>query len=262
MFYTDKFLFLHLTKTGGTFFRDAVRAAITRGPIDLAIHRLAFNKVLPSYLSPKLPFYPYRYRELGSHHSFYKSVPERLRHLHLVTIVRDPVKWTLSQYRYGTWRRPGYLSAAPDQNLSSRDELEWFLRQWDEDGRWTNAPCIQRRIGNLSSEFICCLLDPENRDRVMAEHPDIDRMVSVMESLLPPATFLRQENLNQEIVEFLKSMGYDARVTDSIQNHPRKNVSRGQESEVSPEAEARIREREAFLFKFFPTYAELQAPCR
>ncbi len=254
MFYTDRFLFLHLTKTGGTFFRDAVRAAVTTSPMDLAIHRLAFNKVLPSYLSIKLPFYPYRYRERGSHHSFYRSVPEPLRQLHLVTIVRHPVKWTVSQYRYGTWRRPGNLSSAPDQGLSAREELDWFLRQWDEDGRWTNAPCIQRRIGNLSSEFICCLLDPENRDRVLAEYPSIDRMVAVMKSILPAATFLHQEKLNEEIVEFLKSMNYDARITDRIQSHPRKNVSRGRESEISAETESRIREREAFLFKFFPEY--------
>lgn len=82
MIVTDDFVFVHMSKTGGRFVAMALRRALTPKRVDGLLHRLAAGpKPLRRGRRPgirlPLPFYPYKYREVGGQHSYVRHIPAR-----------------------------------------------------------------------------------------------------------------------------------------------------------------------------------------
>lgn len=249
MLYTDKFLFLHIPKTGGTFARIAIRNALTSNALDLALHRIAFAKNLTPFLRIKLPAYPYKYREIGSQHCFWKSVPDVLRSLTVISIVRDPLLWAYSHFKFGVIRDK--LVASRGTEISDFDH---FLDVWDKFGTFVDHSQNEGRVGNLSSEFICFFLDVDDRPKVFGEYPNVDAMCQAMRYYMPPVRFLRNETLNDDLSSVLEELGYPKKMCREVKKHQKVNVSRGTSSMIGSHAKGRVLEREAFLYRMFPHY--------
>ena len=76
-----------------------------------------------------------------------------------------------------------------------------------------------------------------------------------------PVHFLRKENLNQELYEYLLNIGYPAKAIEFILNAPKivpgRNI-RGEdkkwENYYTPELKKWVRMKEKLLFAIFPEY--------
>lgn len=76
-----------------------------------------------------------------------------------------------------------------------------------------------------------------------------------------PVHFLRKENLNQELYEYLLSVGYPAQEIEFIVNAPKilpPKSTRGEDKKwknyYTPELKKWVRMKERLLFAIFPEY--------
>ena len=113
------------------------------------------------------------------------------------------------------------------------------------------------RVGLMTLEFIRCFV--KNRQAVLA--PGEDGLVCRVRTSLYPVTFIHMDNLNQELVEALLSLGYSCELVDPILQRskifpgPRTRPDEDPWSEYyTNELRREVRDREWVLFEIFPEY--------
>lgn len=256
MVITDRFVYLHIPKTGGTFVEASLARLLEGGP--------------GLYVDSANP--PYR----GSfgcpdQHERYCQVPAQHRDKQMLLTVRNPYDHHVSLYEFGWWKTHPGDTFDPDRIRAAFPhfpELEFAeylaaVNDW-ELNEPSYAPAggygvlAELEIGPLSFDFIRFLAaEPED---VFAKLPDLVQAGN-LRSNFPAASFIPTDQLNVRLHAFLLGEGYPAPQLDFILSSEKIRPAGSTRTETMPwtsyydDASKRlVRRRERLLFEMFPEF--------
>lgn len=250
MIVTDRFVFLHIPKTGGTFVRQVVER-LDRNGLVTRLHRF------PDYF-------------IDEPHVTMEMLPRQFDALPKLVCVRNPYDHYVSHYEYRWW------AAYPQMFFNEPDFLDWhprylewtfpeFMRRW-HDPR-TNlflklVPEAVREldVGFLTREWSRFL----SRDSAAFIRDGLAGRMDLRAHLRERGVHLmRQETLNADLIEALVAIGFDpedvAFIGDTGHIRPHDPFQRDRNAdwrryydEVTLDM---VRRRDRLLFQIMPEYA-------
>lgn len=258
MIITDKLVFLHSPKTGGTFVSKVLKKLQ---------QRLAqkYPGMKPKYKDLRMFFFDrINFRLHLTQHINYCRIPERYKGRPIIGCIRNPYDRYVSRYEYRNWAKnppakkkcilksfPEY----PDLTFGEYIELDNTIEQSAR--RYANELKID--IGMYTFHFIQMYFkDP----RKVFNKIDEDYINSeAYKDDMPNINFLRTENLNVDLYHALLSLGYNeediAFILDEGKILPgggRRRTDQDWKKYYTPELLNYVRRKERFLFKLFPEY--------
>jgi len=251
MFITDRFIFIHLPKTGGTFVTRILEQYMTE-------QCLLFKKLI---INDTVPFTQEKY---GQHGGCNEIPPGWERGRTIVSIMRNPFDWYVSQYEFGWWKNhplidpsiirksfPEYPELSFERYIEMRNTL--FLRQI------TGGMNLKADIGTGTVQFIRFFF--KNPYEILSSITDEYIESGQYRKDMHEVHFLRTERLNSDLYNFLVGMGYSPETLGFILDAPKINPVEGGRSEdqkwelyYSQELKEYVREKEKLLFSMFPDY--------
>jgi len=256
---TDRFVYIHIGKTGGTF-------------VEKVLDRLSGES--REYFNTANASDRATLRSLDQHETA-TEIPEAHRGRELLFTVRNPYDHYVSHYEYGVWkqlnrqldfeRTRSRYTAYP--NLSFGDFLhainDWELRIPPGASRsrpWEPRLFFKVDIGFLTWNYLrFCFPDPIK----VVENLDLYMSSGKWRELVPNAHFLRTNCLNRDLYAFLLSVGYEQGKLDFILSMDRilppgpvRNSSEEWRKHYTPNLRAFVRVKERFVFAMFPEFDE------
>ena len=247
MIITDKFVMLNFPKTGSSFARKALKEIYEKNdtPLHKVLHRfkLASKPLLIELIQPRIDeIYNYGIKD---QHGTYRQIPEQHRHKPIVSVTRNPFDRYVSRYLTGWWKRhppadigqvKKYYPLFPELSFKEYYELYNLL------GRENRLNGISPKIelGFQTIHFIQFYFKEPMR--------------------IPEIVFLHQDNLNQELYEFLLSVGHPEKAisfileADKVNVTPRKHSQRDLSSFYSQSLMDDVYEKDKLLFDLFPEF--------
>lgn len=265
MLITNQFVMLNLPKTGSTFARTVIKelhkSRLTRQSLlTRLLQRLHVMKypmcrdlLLPNIKLKGVTAEP-------DQHGTYSQIPYEYRGLPVISVVRNPYSRFMSGYEFRWWEAhppikdsllaehfPNFPNLTVDDfvRLNELDVIHGRL-----EGRKPDA-----EVGIQTIQFIQMFFkDP---DRVLQnltdEYLDSDEIFNDMAEI----TFLRQENLNEDLADFLAGIGYSAEEVDHVRSRDRVNVTSKQAPDRNalwtPTALDYVRRKERMIFRILET---------
>lgn len=255
MIATEKFVYVHMPKTGGTF-------------VATVLFRLQ-NILQTRYVrTPRRPNTFFRKMAGPMKHAPVRAIPRSQRQKLVLGTVRNPYDYYVSQYEFGWWKRTEWLKyyrAVPGfkERYSSFPNLsfEEYLRlEAAAYGSPQNSEFDSEQAIGLQTEqflqFYC--REPE---KVLPFIDDDYIMQRRYEAELTDIRFIKTSRLNQELHDFLLEMGCD--VEDLAFILPMGKVLPGGKGRrkdqrwqdyYTPELKRNVRQRERLLFSMFPEF--------
>ena len=254
MIATDRFVYVHQPKTGGTFVTEVLfELADVLGTRELRVR------------TPRTAFVRAKLK-----HGTCRDVPRALRDRPVLTTVRNPFDQYVSEYAFGWWRRDEYRGHFRRRVRRFRErypgypDLSFgdFLRLYHEAfGRTSRSRHFEGAdgVGWLTERFV----------RYYARHPwRLLRRLrpggdpAVLRDALFDVRFLRMERLNDELHRALLDVGVpEERVAFVLtwgrvlpENAAARDRRRDWRSYYTPELKAHVRRNDALLFRLFPDY--------
>ncbi len=240
MFITDRFVFLHLPKTGGTFVSTVLRDLMSRtGNSFLEIEK----------------------------HGGRRDIPAQYRDLPVFGCVRNPFDLKVSRYCYGWWKKNldeeemarGRASFAHFPDLDFVEFIDWS----DTCCPWV-AEAVERNrsVGTLGRESIRFVFHYHLEPNAFFGAWTESTLTTISRAeVLPGLTLLDTENLNKELETFLLGCQYDEAVVGELCRRGRIVPPGGQRTKedswqkyFTPEVRERFRKKERLLFKLFPEF--------
>jgi len=228
MLILDKFIVLNYPKTGSTFVREAIKEIHRKRKkntsylfyfLDKKIRRqLYIEEILtPSNFDPSK----------NSQHGGYFQIPNKFRDREILATIRHPYHRLVSMYSYDWWKSKYPF---PKETLHTlfptfpNLSLTEFIKYWEliDTKRY---PLIKKvnNIGFQSTRFISMFfsnpLDLINQLTIGA--------ISFEEVYknIPKITFIKQENLTDDLTYFLIRKRYNKEEINLIKNMPKLNLS-------------------------------------
>lgn len=265
MIFTDRFVYVHKPKTGGTFVTSVLfRLYGLRWTRWTHLRNALFGEVRRRHP---------RYGTLAHNsnkHGGCNEIPRHQRGKKILATVRNPFDLYVSQYEFGWWRRAEFLSfyeALPDfrskypsfPDLSFAEYVKLSnaaLRPFSGAAR-TNG---DSQPGLITEQFVKFYFrDPRAAvERLRAGlYAGADDAAADMHDL----HFVRTDRLNRGLHDFLIGEGYASEdvsfILDAGKVLPRgrgRAASQTWEHYYTPELKAWVRDREEFLFRLFPEF--------
>lgn len=264
MLITDKFVFIHDPKQGGSFVTKAL----------FKIYGAKWNalKHLQAIIFKKLT----KKSKYGSlimlslKHAGCNHIPTEFRDRKILTAVRNPYDWYVSQYEFGWWKKRAlfrYFKALPhfEKDYPRFPDLSFaeFITLTDRafDVHFDCEKEIWTQFGWRTRSFIDYYFkNPVAAfPRMTAE--DYVSSDSYKEDLFEGLHFIHTENLNQNLYDFLLTNDYEkldiAFILEMKKVLP---LGKGRTKEqkwekyFTPELKAEIRQKDRILFEMFPDF--------
>jgi hypothetical protein len=262
MVITDQFVYIHKPKTGGTFVTDAL-LKLYNGRWNSFIHaKLALLKAVrfSNHLGTLVL--------TADKHGGCRHIPESQLNKSLVTTIRNPFDYYVSQYEFGWWKRKewlryyqqfetfaNYRQHFPD--LSFRQFMELMTLAFNKPPHHDfNNP---QALGRNTIEFIeSCFYHPE----IVIARMSKDYVSSgAYRSDMFPVEFLFTHRLNQELFAFLLRQGYPEEEIAFIKTKEKvlpqgkgRTIEQKWERYYTPELKDLVRKKDWFLFELFPEF--------
>ncbi|HQW36009.1 MAG TPA: sulfotransferase family 2 domain-containing protein [Thermoflexales bacterium] len=255
---TREFVFVHLPKTGGTFVAEALR--------DLYAPRWAFSPLLRRW---HFRIFNTAAGVLGLNaahveiekHAPRRAIPAQYQHLPVLACIRNPLDWYVSNYKFQFWKtNPNYYPGLMDEPGWENLSFEQFMRLSNE--VWAQALTPNVRVnpslGRLTVLFIqyhCA--QPE---RLLEMRADDKTLREAIREDLGGMTFLHTEQLNDELMAYLRRAGYAEERIAFIKNRApvkpggRRSAEDRWQKFYSPPMRADVLRRDRILFQIFPEY--------
>jgi hypothetical protein len=262
MVITDKFVYIHKPKTGGTFVTDAL-LKLYEGKWNLFIHaKLALLKVI-------------HYRNgfgtlsfTANKHGGCHDIPKEHLNKTIVSTVRNPFDYYVSQFEFGWWKRKewhryyksfdGFASqfpTFPDLNFVQFMELMPLVFNPAPHQNFKD----QHALGRYTVEFVneCFYKPGEVLHKIDKEYIEGGNYKNDMF----PVHFIFTHQLNQQLHEFLLGQGYPEESIQFIINKKKvlpQGKGRGKDQKwekyYSPELKKLVRQKDWLLFELFPEF--------
>lgn len=265
MIITNRFVMLNFPKTGSSFARKILKD-IHKKYQTWPFKLLRMSNLLdtPYMIERFVPMID-EYRTLGmnSQHGTYIQIPQTHKLKKIISITRSPLSRYVSAYLYGWWKE---YPLAPVEKISkifpSFPDLN-FEEYWEmlnifglEDRLKGITPPI--KLGYHTIQFIQFYF--YNPDKVLSNINFDYISEQNYRRDMAKVTFLHQENLNQELFDFLLQEGYpekditfikDAnRVNETPHELKKKDIIRFYTKDVLED----LLQRDRLLFEIFPEY--------
>jgi hypothetical protein len=258
MVITDKFVFLHLPKTGGIFVTEILKRVQSnikaRNP-----HKVPFFLNL---MTPNTQRLYAKFKE--NQHGAYEQIPEEYRDRPVFAVMRNPFDRYVSIFEYGVnpggWRYNPYAEEkAIRQEFPNFPDLTFkdYLRLENSFGLRGRPyhDILRSNIGLLTFQFIQMFFkDPGETFRSLNdEYVNSDRYKEDM----PEIIFLRMENLNRDLYHILLKFGYAVEDISFILNAEKihiKSTTKLWEEYYTEDLIQYVSYKERFLFRLFPEY--------
>lgn len=265
MVITDKFIYIHKPKTGGSFVTDAL-LKLYDGNWNLLVHaKLALLKVI---------HFKNKFGTLSltaNKHGGCLDIPKEHRDKLIVSTVRNPYDYYVSQYEFGWWKRKewhryykgldGFTSQFPTfPDLTFEQFMVLMAMAFNKPPH--NDFRSSYGLGRYTVEFINdCFYKPDEVLKKINEsyvrHGDykIDMF---------PVHFILTHKLNQQLYDFLLQQGYAKESIEFIVNKEKvlpQGKGRGNnkkwENYYTPALKELVRKKDWFLFELFPEFDHL-----
>src|SRR5262245_48193834 len=259
MFVAPEFVFVHLSKTGGTFAYETLREVLCPSLFGRRLHRLKTRHKI------RMPFWEYRYDEIGDQHALCDDIRPDQLHKTILSCIRNPFDLYVSEYTYKWWKRFPHLwfhdaAAIVKAYPKWRDfTFEEFISVSNRQAEWVYKTLVRHpaaeKLGWYSHKFIYYYC--RNHDYVFDAVGDTELLVKRARESAYPVHFLHMERLNHELFDFLRSKGYAGQVIDFIQQKGKINTSRKNHDYrqwYSDKMRREIEERDALIFRLFPDF--------
>jgi hypothetical protein len=257
MIFTDRFTFVHMPKTGGTF--------ITSVLLRLYDVRWSWFMHLRSSMQRDL-VYRRRYGTFIYHnnkHGPCAEIPAEHRDKPVLLAVRNPYDLYVSQYEFGWWKRKEllpYYRAVPGfaRDYGHFPDLSFadYVRLANAAFRDANAGAS---LGLYSEQFVkYTFRDPQAALRSVTEaYVAAGRYRQDMFDV----RYVRTHRLNQELHAFLVGMGYPPEEVAFVLGLGKilpggrgRTAAQPWQKYYTPELKREVREREWLLFSLFPEF--------
>lgn len=256
---TDKFVFVHMPKTGGSFVSSVLRTIHNNGWFHEQLLRseplLALKNRLMAIFTdlPHLEF---------NKHGTCNEIPVAHQHKPILSCIRNPLDWYVSNYKYAWWR------TNPDDYLGLRNEPGWPNLTFERYMELSDTTWLQNRnqtivvnptLGRYTVLFVNFYC--RHPQELLALPPDTPDLLELIQEDMHSVHFLHTHNLNEELYAYLAGCGYSheqlAFILHKGKISPRNN--RG-ESDLwsnyyTPEMIASVRRRDRVLFALFPQFS-------
>jgi hypothetical protein len=262
MVVTDQFVYIHKPKTGGTFVTDAL-LKLYEGKWSTFIHaRLAiFGKVHFRNRLGTLTF-------TSNKHGGCREIPEEYAGRTIVTTIRNPLDYYVSQYEFGWWKRKEWL-----KHYKACKGFEKFSKSFPELSfpEFMELMCLafnppqyqdfynQDALGRATVEFIQdCFYSP---DQVFSKLDEGYVLSGDYRMDMFPVQFIFTHRLNQHLYDFLLQQGYPEKdiafiITKEKVLPQGKGRTKEQKWEkyYTPELKELVRKKDRFIFQMFPEF--------
>jgi len=258
MIITDKLVFLHSPKTGGTFVSEVLKKLQRR-------LSAKYSQPKPKYKDLRLLIFDlHNFRLHLTQHINYCRIPVKYKTRPILGCVRNPCDRYVSQYEFRNWERnppvkkryilkafPNYPELTFGEYLEFTNTIEIKARRYAKE--------LKADIGIYTFHFIQMYFkDP----RKVFNKIDEDYINSeAYKDDMPNIIFLRTENLNGDLYRALLSLGYDEEDIAFILNEEkilpdsgRRRADQDWKKYYNPELLNYVKRKERFLFKLFPEY--------
>lgn len=224
MLICENFVVLNMPKTGSTFVRTVVkeiyRQRAERTPGAFQPEEL----ILPNLNVPDRPL---------DQHGTYRQIPEYARSRVVVSVARNLYEKLRSTYEFGFWQE---YPSLPREELLERFphfpdlSIDEYVEMNVLAGRRKVPNGNRLHIGNQTIQFIRMYFrDPVSViDRLTSQYMDGDEY----EADMPEITFLRHEDLNSDLAQFLQRMGFSEQEIEFCRAHPKVNEAQRRKSVV------------------------------
>lgn len=233
MIITKRIVFLNFPKTGSSFVRTVIKEIYRRRINDNVFIRLGLKLkiikppirelILPNILLKK------GIADTLDQHGHYSQIPEKDKNKLIVSVVRNPYDRLLSLYEFRFWKKnpaldikiiKNHLPNFPDLDL---DEFVEYLKLVAKHSIFENKNNV--KIGPMSLQLIQFFFrDPKN----VLNKIDRDYLTSnkLFINDIAPIHFLKQENLNKDLGDFLLENKFSKEEVDFVLNFEKVNVTK------------------------------------
>ena len=265
MIFTDRFVYVHEPKTGGTFVTSMLFRLYGLEWSRLThLRNMVFGEVRARC----------KYGTLvhdRNKHGGCREIPARERGKVVLATVRNPYDLWVSQYEFGWWRRKEFLKYFrgvpgfardyphfPDITFAEYVALaDAAFRPPAQDGGGPGG----ETVGLRTREFVNFYFrDPAEALRRIVRDPGYPASPECRADMFD-LRFVRTDQLNRGLHDFLSGAGYEREDIDFILGHGRvlprgRGRGGGQEWQryYTPELKRAVRERERALFELFPEF--------
>ena len=258
MIIAPNFVFVHLSKTGGTFAAQALREIFCPSALGRKIHRLKTHHGI------RLPLYRYRYDE-GEQHGLCNDILPKDRDKIIISCIRNPFDLYVSEYTFNWWKQFPQkwfhdLTALEKIYPNWRDfDFETFLSVSNSWASWTHRTVIKypdaKNLGWYSHKFIYYYC--RDHDYIFDAAADSQTLINRVKETMYPVHFIHTERLNQELFEFLLGKGYPKESIQSILSKAKINTSRTSydyRQWYTHRLRRDIEQKDALIFRLFPEF--------
>jgi hypothetical protein len=264
MVITDKFVYIHKPKTGGTFVTDAL-LKLYEGKWNMYVHvKLALLKVVHYRNSfGTLSF-------TANKHGGCRDIPVAHQHKTIVSTIRNPFDYYVSQYEFGWWKRRSWYNyyknlegfkqySASFPNLSFREFMELNVLAFNpkQHQNFDNPDLLGRNTVEFLQDYFY------NPEEVIEKINESYLMDNNIKNDMFSVKFIFTHNLNQQLHDFLLTQGYPeesiAFITTKRKVLPQgKGRSKEQKWEkyYTRDLKELVRKKDSFLFDMFPEFDE------
>lgn len=264
MIATDDFVFVHFPKNGGTFVTEVLRRIHNRRAPNWWVNRL-YNRWLGGG-------HAVSYQEFNKHGACFE-IPEPHRSKPIASVIRDPFDRYVSSYFFGWWKHTpedfGVTAAAMKEKYPSFPDLNFptFVRACCEDfsSYFDPGSPIQKEYGWYSRNVVLYYFrEPRRAASQVAQMDDDALEAATWGDYMFDVTFLHTENLNRELYDFLRSVGYKKKTLEFIldmgevrpENQSEDRGKTRVEEMFTPELVKYVLQNERLFFSVFPEYRE------
>jgi len=246
MIVTDKFVYLHLPKTGGTFVRSVLRK----------ISRQAGGFFLDGDSLPK--------------HGAVKNIPPQYRDRPILSTIRNPYDHLVSVFEFEWWkthptdtfdfdkmiqRYPEYPNI--DFATYIRSIYDWQLLDTSYAPTSVKQAFEKADLGLLTYDYIRFFSSDPEEELNNVDDFDVLRMTKIMENII----LIRTDTLNEDFYDFLKIMDFTVSDIEFIKSARKivlpggnRNRERHWTEYYCKELKSIVRQKERLLFGVFPEF--------
>jgi hypothetical protein len=266
MFITDRFVFLHIPKTAGTFVHKVLRELHCPSPTLRKLHSLQRVSGI------RLPFVTYTYKEVTKH-TIRRRIPEACDGSRIVVLaVRNPLDHYVSHFHFGWWRNFAnrWFDDLPQVEKKfgppAKFDFATFVAATTEFAHWKEKPVEGRdSLGPDSAEWLRYFC---SQPSLALEQRTNSDLLNEVKRQMADVRVLHMENLNGDLQTFLASVGIPLERLQFLNNAQRVypgKVTRSQndawQKHYTPQLRQTVMDSEWMLFELFSCYSQAAEAC-